>query len=154
MLLVLEEVRSRYRAALIHHEQAESLLTDLNRENHPNPLLMAYRAAVLAVMAKHTGNPFRKLDYVRQSEQAFRKAVTQDSENVEIRYLRFSIQHHLPAFLGMSRDLERDAQVIVQHLSHFEGTAQMKAEIIRFMIESGRCEESQVEQLKMRLTDT
>jgi hypothetical protein len=154
MSLALEEVRSRYLAALIHHEQAESLLADLNRENHPNPLLTAYRAAVLAVTAKHTGNPFRKLDYVRQSEQAFRKAVTQDSENVEIRYLRFSIQHHLPAFLGMSRDLERDAQVIVQRMSHFEGTARMKAAIIRFMIESGRCEESQVEQLKMGLTDT
>jgi hypothetical protein len=154
MSLAPEDVRSRYMAALNHSEQAGSLLADLYKESPADSLLIAYRAAVLAVMAKHTGNPFRKLDYVRQSERTFREAVTQDSENVEIRYLRFSIQHHLPAFLGMSHDLERDAQVIVRHLPRFKGTAHMKTEIIRFMIESGRCEESQVEQLKMRLVDT
>jgi hypothetical protein len=151
MALSLENVRKRYATVLKESNLAGDLLADLD-EDSPEPEILAYRAATQALLAKQTGNPFRKLSYVKQSENTFRRAIISDPENVEIRYLRFSIQHHLPAFLGMSRDLETDQQVIVRNLPGFQAPEPLKKEIIRFMIESGRCESDELQELKSWLS--
>jgi hypothetical protein len=147
MALSLEDVRRRYAAALQAHKLAADLLADLE-EDSPEPAVLAYRAATQALLARQTGNPFRKLNCVKQSENTFQRALALEPENVEVRYLRFSIQHHLPAFLGMSRDLETDREVVVRNLPGFRAPEPLKTEIIQFMIESGRCESDQLRQLK------
>jgi len=153
MALSLEDVRRHYAAALQARNLAGALLADLD-EDSPESVILAYRAATQALLARQTGNPFRKLGYVKQSENTFRSALALEPENVEIRYLRFSIQHHLPAFLGMSRDLETDWEVIVRNLPGFRAPEPLKQEIIQFMIESGRCESDQLQQLKSWLIRT
>jgi hypothetical protein len=50
------------------------------------------------------------------------KAIAADPANPEIRFLRFSIQYYVPAFLGFSKNLDEDKKVIVQH---FEGLKQV-----------------------------
>lgn len=151
MALSLEDVRRRYAAALQARNLAGALLADLD-EDSTEAVILAYRAATQALAAQQTGHPFRKLDYVKQSANTFRRALVLEPENVEIRYLRFSIQHHLPAFLGMSRDLEADREVVVRNWPDFRAPESLKKEIIAFMVASGRCESDQLQQLKSGLT--
>ena len=52
----------------------------------------------------------------------------------------------------MSRDLETDREVLVRNLPGFRAPEPLKKEIIQFLIESGRCESDQLQQLKSWLT--
>jgi hypothetical protein len=71
-----------------------------------------------------------------------KKAVDLDPNNLEIRFMRFSILHHTPAFLGFSKDLEEDRKVIYRQFKNRKfGLAD--PDLIRnmptFVIESDRC---------------
>jgi hypothetical protein len=63
MALSLEDVRRRYAPALQASNLAADLLADLE-EDSPEPIILAYQAATQALLARQTGNPFQKLDYV------------------------------------------------------------------------------------------
>ena len=71
-----------------------------------------------------------------------KNAVERNPTNLEIRFMRFSIQHHTPAFLGLSKDLEEDRKAIYRQFKNRKfGLAD--ADLIRtmaiFMIQSERC---------------
>jgi len=83
--------------------------------------------------------------------KTFEKAVAKSPENIEIRYLRFVIQYHVPSFMGYSKNLDEDKAVI---LKNFDKAEQYKIdlkylqEIAGFMIYSKKCTASEVAKIK------
>jgi len=120
----------------------DSLYLALKSESSENPLIVAYIGTLEALKAKHSWNPYNKIRYVSLSQKTMKKAVDRDPNNLEIRFMRFTIQHYTPSFLGFSKDLDEDRKAIVrQFKSRKFGLAD--ASLIRnmaaFMIESDRC---------------
>jgi hypothetical protein len=120
----------------------DSLYHALKSADTENPLIVAYIGTLEALKAKHSWNPYNKIKYVSLSQKTMRKAVERDPNNLEIRFMRFSIQHHTPAFLGFSKDLEEDRKAIYRQFRNRKfGLAD--ADLIRnmatFMIQSDRC---------------
>ena len=108
------------------------LLYKLNTEQ--NPTALAYQGAFETQQARLVINPFDKLKYTQLSQQTLAKAIELAPQNLEIRFLRYSIQLALPAFLMLSNQLHQDRQAIFnlieqgqtnQHLSpeHFQPIA-------------------------------
>jgi len=83
--------------------------------NTTNPVFLAYLGAYQTIWANHVFNPLSKLSTFNKGKKNIQKAVTMDSNNVEIRFIRYSIQKNAPRFLGYSSDLATDKKFIETH---------------------------------------
>jgi len=120
----------------------DSLYRVLKSRDSENPLIIGYIGTLEALKAKHSWNPYNKIKYVALSQKTMRVAVERDPTNLEIRFMRFSIQHYTPSFLGFSKDLEEDRKAIIRQFKNRKfghaDTALIRNMAV-FMIESDRC---------------
>lgn len=83
--------------------------------NTANPVFLAYLGAYQTIWANHVINPFSKLSTFNKGKKNLQKAVSLENNNVEIRFLRYSIQKNAPKFLGYSDNLAEDKKYIESH---------------------------------------
>ena len=77
------------------------------------PVLICYKGANEMIQAKYTLNPVNKLEKFKQGKDLIKTAFSQDTLNLEMRFIRYSIQSNLPAFLGYHDDLGKDKQFLL-----------------------------------------
>ena len=92
---------------------SEKVCKDLIKQLEPyseknNPLLLGYKGGATMLMATHVVNPFSKFSYFKKGRIALEKAIQADKNNVELRFLRYTVQTNIPSFLGYSSHLEKD----------------------------------------------
>ena len=149
-----QDLRSWYRAAVPDEAAASAFWDRLAGYRGEDPLVLGYRAAARCLMARTVWNPWLKLTYVQEAMGLFREAVRRNPEHLEVRFLRFSIQHHLPAFLNESRELAADRQALLAQLPHYPDwnlSAEEAAEFVRFFEESGRFSPAELAQARAAL---
>lgn len=88
--------------------------------NVKTPLIQAYQAAAQSLMAKHSWNPVSKFTYLKDAQELLNKAVMEDKDNPEIRFLRLYIQRSIPSYMGMSKDIAEDKQAILDNLDKLD----------------------------------
>ena len=119
----LEEVRENYISAASERSVCKNLIKELKEIPDKRPLELAYLGALQSIWAKHVFNPFSKLKTFKEGTRKIEKAVKQDSANIEIRYLRFSIQKNVPAILGYADDIEEDSVFIRNHVQNISSVS-------------------------------
>ena len=83
-------------------------------------LLKGYKGGVLMGMARHHINPFKKLSYFGGGKKLIEEALTIDPYNLELRFLRLTIQTNLPEFLGYADDKENDKAFVLNGLERVQ----------------------------------
>lgn len=73
-----------------------------------NPLFLGYKGGATMLMAKYAINPFNKFSYFTKGRNMLEKAIEADEKNVELRFLRYSIQTNVPSILGYKDHLTKD----------------------------------------------
>jgi hypothetical protein len=86
---------------------------DISKSN----LLLGYKGAVELGMARHDPNVFNKMGYFNDGKEQLEKSITVDPKNLELRFLRLTIQTHLPTFLGYSGQKEADKAFVLSQLN-------------------------------------
>lgn len=138
----LKQLRQEFYTAVKDEAAAERLYNRLKEEKSPDPLLQAYFGSVEALRAKHAFNPYNKIAYLKRGSKTLGKAVSRSPDNLEIRFLRFSLEHYVPAFLGYSKNLAADRKKIVELIRNKQTdgiSGGLLKNIVAFMKESGRC---------------
>lgn len=141
-------LRREYIDAVNDEKKADALLEKLSKKDIRDPLLIGYKGAVEALKAKHAFNPYNKINYLRKSQLTLEKAIAMSPADIEIRFLRFSINHYLPAFLRINKDMNEDREVIIKNFNHAGIEQEVRESIGKFMIESGRCSANEIAQIK------
>jgi hypothetical protein len=144
----MNTIRQEYIEAINNGDKTDDLLKKLSNATLDDPLLIAYRGATEALKAKHAFNPYTKLNYLKKSNESLQKAIQMRPQDIEIRFLRFSIQHYLPAFLRQDKELQQDKSVIVSQINDPSLDRELQQSIGKFMIESGRCTQQEVKRIQ------
>ncbi|GAB4407100.1 MAG: hypothetical protein OHK0053_33650 [Microscillaceae bacterium] len=147
----LDRIRKLYSEAGGNSLKAAQLHQELALAPENDPVWTAYRAASEALQAKNAWNPFEKLMRIQEAQRIFAKAVEAAPENVEIRFLRFSIQANTPALLGLSQEIRADKQKILANLAEAELPEKMRPAIADYLIQSGVCQPPEIAFLKTLL---
>jgi hypothetical protein len=140
----LPHLRREYLAAVADGAKVNALLDRLARLPAPPPLVVAFRGALETLKARDLWNPLEKLKWSQQSQATLAQAVAVDPDNLEIRFLRYSIQHGLPGYLGLSQHLATDRAAIMAQVA--AGAAlepASKLAIVDFMLKNGRCTQAE-----------
>ena len=142
----VSQLRLQYLQASKEEAVALQFHKKMSAYNDNDPLLLAYKAASEAVMAKYVWNPYSKLKQVKTANAIFENAVALDRDNAEIRFLRFTLQHYVPRYLNQSGQVEEDKDMIIKSLKAFPNSGMSKplARTIRdFMLTKDHCTEAE-----------
>ncbi len=113
----IKQLRQEFNLAIEDSKKASNLYEELLQlKPASNTLQYAYLGATEALLAKHSFNPFSKLSYVNNALAKLNKAVALSDNNIEIRYMRFSVEANMPAYLGYSKHVVDDKNMLIQGL--------------------------------------
>lgn len=112
----IELARKEFKNAVYNDKLTNQLCQVLISSKQQDALTQAYIAYFTALKAKHVSNPYAKIEYVRNFDRTIKKAIELAPDNLEIRFLRFSVQDNIPLYLGFSKELDIDKKIIVQQL--------------------------------------
>lgn len=145
------ELRNWYFSGIEQSEFAEKLFDETSKIKNPTALQLAYYGASLTLLAKHSWNPYNKIDYLKKAEKIIAQAIKSSPSNIEIRFLRYSYERYLPDFLLSGNHMDADKKVIIAQMQ-LGNNANLSPEvlhgIVSFLIESGRCSTSEMATLK------
>ncbi|TAG92992.1 MAG: hypothetical protein EAZ20_02050 [Bacteroidetes bacterium] len=125
----LDEIRKLFSEAAESQLKSSKLYTLLQNETGKIPILLAYRAGAEALQAKHSWNVLTKWTKIAQAMDLFKKAVDFSPNDIEIRFLRYSIQNNTPTILGYSENLTEDKQKMIDLFAQSNVPNAMKEEI-------------------------
>ncbi|MNL63352.1 hypothetical protein D3C87_1874840 [compost metagenome] len=91
---------------------------------------MAYLGAFQTIWAKHVINPISKLSTFKKGKKNIEDAVKSKPDNVEIRFVRLSVQVNCPSFLGYSGKINEDKKIVQM------GIQNVKSVILKKMMEA------------------
>lgn len=140
----IKKIREDYITAINSSDKADELYDQLSAIKNPDPLLLAYLGSVQALKAKHAWNPVSKLSYLNQGFKTINSAVAKAPNEIEVRFLRFSLEYYVPSFLGFSKNLHTDKVKIIELLQKqnpikLDIDKTILKNMIYFMVHSDEC---------------
>ncbi|WP_285008553.1 hypothetical protein [Pedobacter faecalis] len=142
------EVRSLYNQAAVNRKSADKLLkllTDADVDR--TPVLLCYKGAAQMLQAKYAFSPISKLSWFKKGRNLIEEAIARNPEDLEMRYLRFTIQTNLPAVLGYSDDIQEDKQLLVNRVQMIKDEA-LRTEVQRYLSASKHCTPEDLKKLR------
>lgn len=105
--VTIEQVRQMYFGGwegLCGATRLTELLSEINSDK--NPVLMAYRGAAISTTANCKKMPYAKWNTFNEGKALIEKAVAYAPNDIEVRFLRFTIQSNIPGFLNYNHLVE------------------------------------------------
>ena len=110
------ELREKYPKASTSTEITNDLYHQLSSVTlSENPKILAYKGAVLSLKAKNAKTIKDKKMYFQEGVQFLEASVNAAPKDLEIRYLRLSVQEHAPKIVKYSKNIDEDKNFILEH---------------------------------------
>ena len=118
---LLLEVRTNISQSFQDEEICNALYEKISKADISGDfLLTGYKGALEIAKARHFFNPFKKLSYFKSGRSILEEAIAQDTSNIELRFLRLTIQANVPGFLGYNEQLQADKAFITKNIGSVE----------------------------------
>lgn len=121
----LDYIRNHYEQATSYKKVCKEIISGLEK-SAPTSVHLAYLGALQTIWANHVVNPFSKLSTFNKGKATIAKAIMMDSNNVEIRLIRLSVQKNCPAFLGYNKNIREDEEFLKRNREQINSTAVLK----------------------------
>lgn len=86
------------------------------KKNAKTEVEKGYEAAFQMFMAKHTGNPIKKMSYFNGGKGLLETQIKKAPNDVELRFIRLCIQYYIPGYLGYRGNIKEDKDFMVNNL--------------------------------------
>ncbi|WP_426061442.1 hypothetical protein [Hymenobacter sp. B1770] len=142
-------LRRHYEQAAADKTAGEKFYKLLANYKDRDALVLGYKGAAEAIRARDA-SMFNKMSYVQDAARTFEQAVSLDPQNPEIRFLRFSVESNLPAFLGLSKHVDEDKEMLLNAaLKHPKSGLDPEAfrTVRHFLVERGHVTDEEAQRL-------
>ena len=112
----ISEIRKNYLLAK-DFKGIEKLII-LTNSNSENPLIISYNIVAELMMIEYETNPYKKFKVFKYLTSKIDSIIDENSNNVELRMLRYSIQKKSPFFLRYIDNINNDLTYIKQNLNN------------------------------------
>ncbi|WP_410220715.1 hypothetical protein [Pedobacter sp.] len=121
----LDELRDNYKIAVTDKKLCLQMIEILKSQDN-DPIFLAYLGGFQTIWANHTFNPIEKLRTFNKGKKNIQKAILKDPDNVEARFIRFSVQKNAPFFLGYNLNIKEDEEFLKIHRTKISSDAVIK----------------------------
>jgi hypothetical protein len=130
---LMEDMRKNYGKAMEDKAICESLWQRILADDSPHDALyLAYKGGICMGMAKHSVLAGKRVEYLNMGKKLIDDAVRMNGQNVEIRFIRYSVQVNVPPIFGYNKNKAVDRTYIMEHLQDISNEKQ-RSEISAFM---------------------
>ena len=139
----IAEVRQLYKQADLSEQNAVVLLEKLESiSKTDDKVLVAYKGAVTSMSAKYEKGAKLKKGVFKNGVSLVEYAVSSDSENIEIRFVRLSVQQNSPKFLNYNKEIEEDKKYILNNINQIS-SIELKSYIKDYILHSNNFTEEE-----------
>lgn len=143
------EIRNEFKKARTDKATCNRLITKLSAsKNRQDNLLNAYKASTLMISARFEPNPIDKLNVFLKGKELLENCVAASPNDIEVRFLRFSIQTNAPFFLGYQGHIKNDKNYIITHMN-LVSDIQLATLIKEVLIKSNLLTQTEKKQLNL-----
>lgn len=111
----LETVRLNYEKGIEDEKICNEMIAILEKEKGNSATLLAYLGGYQSMRATHVFNPISKLNTFKEGKKNIEQALVKAPNNVEIRFIRLSVQKKSPPFLGYNNRIQEDSDFIMKN---------------------------------------
>lgn len=146
----LSVIRELYKKAAEQEVAGKRLLEVTQNYDIQQPVFFGYKGAGHMMMAKHVINPFSKMSHFNTGKKIVTAAIDKDPGNVELRFLRFSVQAEAPGFLRYNENIEEDKAFLMQEVHHIQNPG-LKKMIHHYLLSSKAVSEPEKEKIRRNI---
>jgi hypothetical protein len=132
-IALLEELRSDLQFAFNEESVCYKLYDKVKHINDPETVLMGYIGALHIARSRFVPL-LDKRESLRKGEEKLEASIKLEPQNLELIFLRLSIQSNLPGFLGYNQNIEADKKFVLNNYK--KATKVLRAKIVKFVNES------------------
>lgn len=115
----LEYVRQHYEQAVKNENLCQTLIDQLSKETE-NPVCLAYLGAFQTIWANHVNSPLSKLSTFNKGKKNIEQALKKAPDNIELRFIRLSVQVNCPDFLQYNSNINEDKKFIRSNINQID----------------------------------
>lgn len=119
--LTLEDIRQNYQLAVSDKNICRRMISSLE-DSQRSPVEQAYCGAFQAIWANHTSSLGEKLSSFNKGKKNIDAAAKKSPQDIEIKFIRLSIQKSSPAFLGYKDKMKEDRTFILNNKQKISST--------------------------------
>jgi hypothetical protein len=134
--ITLEEARKIYASSMQDKatcEEAYEKFTSVS--NYGNALLRGYKGAVSVALSKHLKITKEKITHFNEGKKLIESAILEDGQNIELKFLRFTIQTNCPPALKYNKNIPDDKKYIIDNLSTVKNSS-VRSRIKEYLLQS------------------
>ncbi|RZK55913.1 MAG: hypothetical protein EOO91_13125 [Pedobacter sp.] len=141
-------LRKLYYEAANSKAASVKLTSTLSKVNDQSKaLLICYKGAAQMMEAKYAFSPITKFSKFSKGKSAIEKAITKDPKQIEIRFIRFSIQTNLPFFLGYNEAIKTDKEILINSINKIEDD-NLQQNVVNYLLTSKYCTSDEIKKIK------
>ena len=109
-------VQSLYKKALVNERNTDDLIHFLESQDEydSSSFFLGYYGSAFALKAKYAESRIEKYTYSKKADYFLDKSIKMDPRNLDSRFLRFTLNAHLPKFLKDQNELIKDSDKFSQ----------------------------------------
>jgi hypothetical protein len=143
----LDEVRALYKEASESKQSVQVLMDKLNHVNEGSKaVLVAYKGASIALSAREMDKVKDKMSVFKEGKRYIEIAISKDSMNLEVRWIRLTVQENSPKAAKYKGELEVDKSFILAHFNQ-ENSPSVKKMIRDYIAGSRLFDENEISML-------
>ena len=139
----IAEVRHLYKQADVSQQNASELqykLVDITKSD--DKVLVAYKGAVTSMIAKYQKGAKLKKEFFKNGVSLLEFAISSEPDNIEIRFVRLSVQQNSPKFLKYNKEIEEDKKFILNYFDQI-GSSKLQTYIKDYILHSNNFTEEE-----------
>ncbi|MCW3125660.1 MAG: hypothetical protein JWO03_1318 [Bacteroidetes bacterium] len=137
-------LRTHYQQCFQRRTALDSFVNILENSGHHSPAEESYLGISYALTIQYLDGMWSKYKVLIKAKGLLNSAVERDPNDPEFRFMRFTLEHNIPAFLCMSTHVNDDLKTILSHTSFLDESPDMKSAAIQFILDSKRCSPQQI----------
>ena len=146
--VAIVEVRNLYEKSTKDKNANLKLNALLAEVNESNPLLLGYKGAVTMVNANYGIDPFAKLSNFKKGKNLIEYAIKKEPNNIELRYVRLTLQTNIPSFLGYASAIQKDKAFIIENLAKVKDS-DLGGRILKYLTNNTICNEEELKKIDL-----
>src|SRR5690606_31524269 len=111
----LDVVRANYNKLVSDKDLCKKMISELAETKDNSATHLAYLGGLQTIWANHVFNPISKLNTFKEGKKNIDQAIKKEPDNVELRFIRLSVQKNAPSFLGYKSNRNEDAKFIKEN---------------------------------------
>jgi hypothetical protein len=148
-----QQLRDCFLGSMQSKGALDSFTSKLEKITAKSPAQECYCGICYGLRTHYTDGMWSKIKLVGKAKDLIDHSIERDPRDPELRFIRLTLEHYLPAFLGMSKDIQRDLAVIFAQPVLVADSPPLKKKALEFLLATHRCTFEQDKILQLQLAE-